>query len=493
MVKGLVLSETLGKGTFGYVKLGTDPNGKQYALKFLLRDARRFKEDAVKKEIDCMKRIKHPNVVNLLYEDYNCDYPNQEGGVDKTVLMVLEYAPGGDLYDILFYAGKLSEKLARTYFIQLMHGLDAIHKAGVTHRDLKANNVLLDHKFRLKITDFGLSHIYEGENPTDNRMKTCWVGTKGYQAPELILNRPYTNKCDIFSSGVVVFTLLTGHQPFKRAAANDPWYKCIAAKKFYKFWKSHSNDKLSDNNKSIIEKMLAYQPRDRWTIEALLDHEWCKEETYDESGLQSVMKKLHQTSVMKKKSDLKRAQRIQKSQNDRALDANWVKENQDVKVPVVDFPLPIFGTYLLKEEVDGAKMDPVTFMGHCRDRFVQNDTDLYTWIPERFCMRLNNTAIITQKEDSKEVQTELKSTFDIHVVSRLGKNVVVIRREFEGEAADTMNIQHTHELYDKVLANVKDFLGDVWEEPAEALEKQFDYSDLSFFHTKEEEVQGVDD
>jgi len=93
-------------------------------------------------------------------------------------------------------------------------GLQAIHDAGVTHRDLKANNILLDHKFQLKITDFGLSHIYDGQNIQDNRMTTCWVGTKGYQAPELILNRPYSQKCDIFSTGVVIFTLLGGHQPF---------------------------------------------------------------------------------------------------------------------------------------------------------------------------------------------------------------------------------------------------------------------------------------
>jgi serine/threonine protein kinase len=110
-VKGLLLADTLGKGTFGYVKLGVkESTGQQFALKFLMKNNRRFKMASVKTEIDCMKKINHPNVIRLLHADYNCKYPNQAGKLDDTVLMVMEYAPGGDLYDILFYSGKLNER-----------------------------------------------------------------------------------------------------------------------------------------------------------------------------------------------------------------------------------------------------------------------------------------------------------------------------------------------------------------------------------------------
>jgi len=137
-VKGLLLTDTLGKGTFGYVKLGLkESTGQQFALKFLMKNNKRFKIDQIRTEIECMKRIKHKHVVHLLHADYDCKYPNQQGGVDDTVLMVLEYAPGGDLYDILFYSGKLDERVTKTYFLQLAQGVEALHKVGVTHRDLK--------------------------------------------------------------------------------------------------------------------------------------------------------------------------------------------------------------------------------------------------------------------------------------------------------------------------------------------------------------------
>merc|ERR1719394_482436 len=73
-VKGLLLADTLGKGTFGYVKLGIkESTGQQFAMKFLMKNNRRFKEEQVKTEIDCMKRINHPNVIRLLHADYNCN------------------------------------------------------------------------------------------------------------------------------------------------------------------------------------------------------------------------------------------------------------------------------------------------------------------------------------------------------------------------------------------------------------------------------------
>lgn len=360
-VKGLVLGETLGKGTFGYVKLGIKKSTKQqFALKFLLKKNSRFNEDAVRTEIECMKRVKHKNVIRLLAHDYNCKYPGKDGKIEDTVLMVLEYAPGGDLYDILFYSGKLNEQITKTYFLQLAEALKACHAAGVTHRDLKANNILLDYKFRLKVTDFGLSNVYTGGNIAQNRMQTTWVGTKGYQAPEMILNRPFSYKADIFSAGVVVFTLLTGHQPFKTAAASDPWYKCIAAKKAHKFWRSHPDDKLSAPCMNIIESMIAYQPKERWELDQLLKHPWVSSQSPEpplsESELYKEMIKLHKRAVRKKMQDPKRQERIANSQtkasratvSDAEQFANQYKELQ---VPAVPATVPLLNVYYLQDNL----------------------------------------------------------------------------------------------------------------------------------------------
>jgi serine/threonine protein kinase len=382
-VKGLILTDTLGKGTFGYVKLGLkEETGQQFALKFLMKNNKRFKIDQIRTEIECMKRIKHKHVVQLLHADYDCKYPNQQNGIDDTVLMVLEYAPGGDLYDILFYSGKLDERVTKTYFLQLAQGVEALHKVGVTHRDLKANNILLDHKFRLKITDFGLSHVFEGENIKANRMKTTWVGTRGYQAPELILNRPFSYKCDIFSMGVVVFTLLCGHQPFKTAAASDPWYKCIAAGKPKKFWNAHSNDKMSKDCMNIIERMIAYQPKERAEIPALYEHAWVQEShtepPYQENELYQVMRKLHKVATNKKMNDPKRLKRIQNSQVDGASRA--IPEGaQEIPVPAAPKVIPMHGCFLINEGEQ-----PIKVILEIHDMIEQKKMGKVDWIPDKY-------------------------------------------------------------------------------------------------------------
>merc|ERR550517_559127 len=122
------------------------------------------------------------------------------------------------------------EKLARTYFEQLMLGLKALHDAGIVHRDLKPQNLLLDSNYDLKITDFGLSKLF-GENEKKMIMSTSHVGTKGFQAPELLLgHRKYTEKCDIFSVGVILFIFIMAYPPFEEATGKNKWFRKIAKK-----------------------------------------------------------------------------------------------------------------------------------------------------------------------------------------------------------------------------------------------------------------------
>ena len=176
-------------------------------------------------EIEALKNIRHQNVMKLYAYNLNAQYPKATGDAAKddthgktkssseqkyidTILLVLEYAPGGELFDILYYTSALKEVVARTYFKQIINGLEACHNANVVHRDLKPQNLLLDSKFNLKIIDFGLSKIIRTD--ADAIMKTTYVGTRGYQAPELLLNQKYDAKCDIFSVGVILFILMAG-------------------------------------------------------------------------------------------------------------------------------------------------------------------------------------------------------------------------------------------------------------------------------------------
>ena len=230
------IGATLGKGGYSWVKRGQDiKTGKIVALKFMEKaDVSWVKEQAkqVETEIEALKNIRHQNVMKLYAYNLNAQYPvnpdavlgNDTHGQSKsenvtadkekgqayidTILLVLEYAPGGELFDILYYTSALKETVARTYFKQIINGLEACHNANVVHRDLKPQNLLLDAKYNLKITDFGLSKIIQSD--ADSIMKTTYVGTRGYQAPELLLNQKYDLKCDIFSVGVILFILLAG-------------------------------------------------------------------------------------------------------------------------------------------------------------------------------------------------------------------------------------------------------------------------------------------
>ena len=157
------IKETLGKGGYSWVKKGVDTkNGSTVALKFMSRADKSWEKeqaDQVRTEIKSMIKIKSEYVMKLFAYNLNCKYPEKNGKTINTILLVLEFCPGGELFDILYYTQQLDAVTARTYFIQMIHGLKACHNAGVIHRDLKPQNLLMDAKFQLKITDFGLSKL----------------------------------------------------------------------------------------------------------------------------------------------------------------------------------------------------------------------------------------------------------------------------------------------------------------------------------------------
>jgi len=425
VVKGMILGETLGKGTFGYVKMGYHAEtNRQCAMKFLLKNTRGYRQEEVMTEIACMKLVDHKNVVKLFGSWMSVDYPTRDGLVEDAVLMMLEYCPGGDLYEIVYYTGKLEEKLVRTYSEQLMAGLYAIHSVGITHRDIKPNNVLLDHKFQLKITDFGLSHIYRGENADSHRMPAsqAWMGTKGFQAPEQLLNRPYSNLVDIFASGVCIFMLLGAKQPFKKADAKDPWFKCIASRAYKKFWKAHGKEKFSESVKDLLQGMLAYQPKDRFTIHQVMYHPWVTDEKYSPEELFQVMRKLHLNAYQSKMKDERRQERMMKSfeeknKHSRAfgdVEKTWEKVNKNVQVPNLAI-IPFFGTFAIKKD-----KHPIEVMNHVRLSAMVLKGEV-NWIPEAYTMELNITMASSKGDHS--------ISFGVKVREHDGRNFLIVENE----------------------------------------------------------------
>ena len=153
--------------------------------------------------MEIMKVCQHPNIVRIYDTFENLDY----------IYIVLELLNGGDLFEYLEKRDfKIGENRARSLMHSLTTALFYLHSYGIVHRDIKLENILMTDNSDVgepKLMDFGLSKMI-GPNEFCNEP----FGTIGYAAPELLSDQPYDKRVDIWSLGVVLFILLTGHTPF---------------------------------------------------------------------------------------------------------------------------------------------------------------------------------------------------------------------------------------------------------------------------------------
>lgn len=145
-------------------------------------------------EINIMRRLNHKNIIKM-YEVYEGEYH---------IYIVLELLKGGELFDRIVKKGSYSERDAIILITRLLQALEYIHSKGIMHRDIKPENLILkdENSFDLKLADFGLS---EFQNKKENLFTRC--GTPGYVAPEVLEDKKYNTKCDIFSAGVILYIL----------------------------------------------------------------------------------------------------------------------------------------------------------------------------------------------------------------------------------------------------------------------------------------------
>lgn len=151
--------------------------------------------------------------------------------------MVLEYAAAGNLHKCLIKAGNpFSERIARCFIKQILNGIDIIHRVGLTHRDIKLDNILLSDNYILKIADFGfVGYLTEGNN--DSGLLTDVKGTKVYMAPEILKGNGYDGiKVDIFSAGVCLFMLTFRRFPFGENAYYHPLFNNLEQNQWNEFW-----------------------------------------------------------------------------------------------------------------------------------------------------------------------------------------------------------------------------------------------------------------
>ena len=194
----------LGKGATGIVREAQDKEGKKYAIKTVWKSDIEQNE-CFKKEIDISLQLKHESIVNCIdiYED------------NSSIHLVLEEITGGDLFDHIIHSDgrKLAENEAMDLLVQMLEGLHYLHDdIGIVHRDIKPENFLLCNDGKrniIKLIDFGFAtYCKNGETMNEQ------LGTPQYAAPEIFEQKPYTNKVDLWSVGIVLYNMVKGTQPF---------------------------------------------------------------------------------------------------------------------------------------------------------------------------------------------------------------------------------------------------------------------------------------
>jgi serine/threonine protein kinase len=270
------LIRKLGCGATGTVKLGKSINHLNYVAVKILKEKGvnpKIREIHHKSEISTLSAVQHKNIVNII--DFGRGKLLKPDGKHKELdYIVLEICAYGELFDFVYYIKRgFDENIAAYIFSQILDGVEACHKANIAHRDLKTENLLLDSDWNVKIGDFGYATFFKlGEK------LSSYLGTLSYAAPEILNRTPYNPiPADIFSIGVILFILVTGKFPFNKAMYNDPHYKFIINDDFDSFWnhvyKSTSiNLSLSEEFKSLINFLLAYDPIIRPSINEIRNH-----------------------------------------------------------------------------------------------------------------------------------------------------------------------------------------------------------------------------
>ena len=193
----------LGTGSFGRVLLvRLTSNNTLYAMKILDKEQLKEKrqEEHTKTERDLMVKINNPFIVNIKFAFQD----------DTKLYIVSDFMQGGDMFYHLHFNRKFDEERCKFYAIELILGLEFLHKNNMIYRDLKPENILMDSKGHLKISDFGLSKILD--SPKDKAYTLC--GTPQYLAPEILKNKGYDKNVDWWSLGCFIYEMLTGFLPF---------------------------------------------------------------------------------------------------------------------------------------------------------------------------------------------------------------------------------------------------------------------------------------
>ncbi|XP_029315887.1 MAP/microtubule affinity-regulating kinase 3a isoform X21 [Cottoperca gobio] len=249
------LLKTIGKGNFAKVKLARHIlTGREVAIKII--DKTQLNPNSLQKlfrEVRIMKILNHPNIVKLF----------EVIETERTLYLVMEYASGGEVFDYLVAHGRMKEKEARAKFRQIVSAVQYCHQKHIVHRDLKAENLLLDADMNIKIADFGFSNEFTMGNKLDT-----FCGSPPYAAPELFQGKKYDGpEVDVWSLGVILYTLVSGSLPFDGQNLKELRERVLRGKYRIPFY-------MSTDCENLLKRFLVLNPTKRGTLEQIMKDRW---------------------------------------------------------------------------------------------------------------------------------------------------------------------------------------------------------------------------
>jgi len=249
----------LGGGSYGKVtKVAHKRTSEVFAMKVIPKQKvlEHQMTDYLAREVKTQLRLQHPNILRLLY--YFEDSEN--------VQLLLEFASGGSLFNVLKSRGRLTEFDAARYYTDVAMALDHLHNKGVVHRDLKPENILMCEGDVAKLADFGwCAEVDKGGAP-----RNTFCGTWDYLSPEMVQNEPHDHSVDIWAIGVLLYEMLTSRSPF---AASSQLKALMRITKVDLQVPEHVSATAAD----LLRKLLVKEPHLRLSLAKSVQHEWVKQ------------------------------------------------------------------------------------------------------------------------------------------------------------------------------------------------------------------------